>query len=45
MEKTKVTIRYADAADNHLLATMGAQTFYETFATQNTPENMAAFLA
>ena len=45
MENAKVTIRYANAADNELLAALGAQSFYETFAAQNTPENMAAFLA
>ena len=45
MEKARVDIRYATAADNVLLAELGAQTFYDTFAADNTPENMAAYLA
>jgi GNAT superfamily N-acetyltransferase len=44
-EKTQVTIRYARPSDNVLLAEMGARTFYETFGADNTPENMAAYLA
>ena len=40
-----VKIRYATPADNTLLAELGAQTFYETFAANNTPEDMAAYLA
>jgi diamine N-acetyltransferase len=42
---TFMNIRYATAADNTLLAELGKQTFYETFATDNTPEDMAAYLA
>jgi diamine N-acetyltransferase len=38
-------IRYATANDNALLAELGRQTFYETFAAHNTPEDMAAYLA
>jgi GNAT superfamily N-acetyltransferase len=38
-------IRHATSADNILLADLGRQTFYETFADDNTPENMAAYLA
>ena len=38
-------IRYATAADNTLLAKVGAETFYDSFAAENTPENMAAYLA
>ena len=44
-KKVKITIRYATATDNVLLADLGARTFYDTFAADNTPENMAAYLA
>jgi diamine N-acetyltransferase len=45
MDRTNVTIRYATAADNVLLAELGAQTFHNAFAGANKPENMAAYLA
>jgi diamine N-acetyltransferase len=45
MEKQPITIRYAAAPDNVLLAELGAQTFYEAFAASNAPENIAAYLA
>ena len=45
VQKANVQIRYATAADNALLARLGAQTFHDTFAADNTPENMAAYLA
>lgn len=32
------------ASDNTLLAEIGAETFYDSFAAENTPENMAAYL-
>lgn len=38
------TIRYATAKDNILLAEIGAETFYDSFAADNTPENTAAYL-
>ncbi len=38
-------IRYATRDDASLLAELGAQTFSETFAKDNTPEDMAAYLA
>ena len=38
-------IRRAVAVDAGLLAELGARTFYESFAADNTPENMAAYLA
>ncbi len=38
-------IRYATARDNILLAEIGAETFYDSFAADNTPENMASYLA
>jgi diamine N-acetyltransferase len=45
MPTSHVKIRYAAPADNTLLAELGAQTFYETFAAANTPKDMAAYLA
>ena len=44
-KKTDITIRQATAADNTLLAVLGARTFYDTFAADNTSENMASYLA
>jgi ribosomal protein S18 acetylase RimI-like enzyme len=38
-------IRRASAADAALLADLGARTFVETFAADNTPEDMSAYLA
>ncbi len=40
-----LTIRTATAADAVLLAELGARTFHDTFAADNTPENMAAYIA
>jgi ribosomal protein S18 acetylase RimI-like enzyme len=40
----KLNIRRATPADNILLAKIGAETFSDSFATDNTPENMAAYL-
>ena len=37
-------IRYATASDNKLLAEVGAETFYDSFAADNTPENIAVYL-
>jgi ribosomal protein S18 acetylase RimI-like enzyme len=39
-----VHIRRATAADAEALAEIGARTFYETFAADNTPEDMRLFL-
>ena len=41
---TEQTIRRATEADAALLAQLGARTFYDAFAAQNTPENMTAYL-
>lgn len=41
----RLTIRYATIDDNLLLAELGARTFYDTFAADNTPENIARYLA
>jgi diamine N-acetyltransferase len=38
-------IRPANSFDNHLLAELGARTFADSFAADNTPEDMAAYLA
>src|SRR5947209_7747435 len=44
-KKANLTIRRATVDDASLLADLGARTFYETFAVDNTPEDMAAYLA
>lgn len=41
---SEIIIRTATAVDNVLLAEIAAETFYDSFAAQNTPENMAAYL-
>ena len=38
-------IRRGVAADAAMLAALGARTFTATFAADNTPEDMAAYLA
>jgi diamine N-acetyltransferase len=38
-------IRKATRKDNHILAELGARTFADSFAADNTPEDMAAYLA
>ena len=43
--KLDIKIRYANGGDNVLLAEFGAQAFYDSFAADNKPENMAAYLA
>jgi ribosomal protein S18 acetylase RimI-like enzyme len=40
-----LTIRRATAADAALLVELGARTFADSFAADNTPEDMAAYLA
>ena len=44
-KQANLTIRRATIDDAGLLADLGARTFYETFAGDNTPEDMAAYLA
>lgn len=44
-QKVQVTIRRANSDDANLLADLGARTFNETFAADNTSEDMAAYLA
>ena len=43
--KPEVKIRRADSSDTQLLADLGARTFSEAFAADNTPENMSAYLS
>lgn len=43
--ESKPVIRRGEIHDAELLAELGARTFSETFAADNTPENMAAYLA
>jgi ribosomal protein S18 acetylase RimI-like enzyme len=45
MDKEKISIRYATPFDNRLLAELGARTFQEAFARDNTPEDMGGYLA
>lgn len=40
-----LTLRHATMADAALLAELGRETFSETFAAENTPDNMAQYLA
>jgi GNAT superfamily N-acetyltransferase len=42
---TELTIRRGTVADAGLLSELGARTFSETFAADNTPENLAAYIA
>ena len=44
MNLSDVKIREATIADTNLLANLGAKTFSDTFAHQNTEENMSAYL-
>jgi GNAT superfamily N-acetyltransferase len=44
-DSTPIKIRYAASVDNVLLAELGRQTFSDSFAADNTPEDMAAYLA
>ena len=39
-----MNIRYGTTDDAKMLSELGAKTFYDTFAIDNTPENMSAFL-
>jgi diamine N-acetyltransferase len=41
----RVRVRAADASDAGLLADLGRRTFFETFAEDNTAEDMEAYLA
>jgi GNAT superfamily N-acetyltransferase len=44
-EKPDITVRRATLDDANLLSQLGALTFQETFAGDNTPDDMAAYLA
>ncbi|PWT80028.1 MAG: N-acetyltransferase [Acidobacteria bacterium] len=43
--RSTMNIRRAQLEDANLLAELGAETFSETFSKDNTPEDMAAYLA
>jgi len=45
MKQGIIHIRHATPRDNKLLAVIGAETFSDSFAAENTPENMAAYLS
>jgi len=40
-----IHIRAATASDNLLLAEIGAETFFDSFAAENSPEDMSAYLS
>lgn len=42
--QTEISIRTAGGDDAGLLAELGRQTFYDAFAAQNNPEDLAAYL-
>ena len=44
-QKPDVTIRRANTDDAGMLAELGARTFRDTFAADNSPDDMAAYLA
>src|SRR5215211_5325917 len=44
-QNPELTIRRANSEDAGLLAELGARTFSETFAADNSPEDLAAYLA
>jgi diamine N-acetyltransferase len=44
-QKPDPAIRRATLADAHLLSELGSQTFSETFAAENTPEDLAEYIA
>lgn len=41
----QLRVRRANAADAEMLAQLGERTFRETFGSENTPENMASYVA
>lgn len=43
--RSGISIRAATSEDSHLLFRLGADTFAETFSADNTPRDMAAYLA
>ena len=45
MTNGEIKIRYANSSDNVLLAEFGGKAFYDSFAADNTPEDMAVYLA
>ena len=45
MDTQTFSVRVAHASDAEIIASVGAETFYDTFVDDNTPEDMAAYLA
>jgi diamine N-acetyltransferase len=45
MQRLRISIRQGRVEDNELLATLGRKTFFDSFAADNRPEDMAAYLA
>jgi len=45
LPRAPMSLRRATPADNRLLAEIGAETFSDSFSADNTPENMAVYLA
>lgn len=44
MQQKQITIRQAGVEDNQLISTLGRQTFFDSFAADNPPKEMAAYL-
>ena len=44
MQHKRITIRKARAEDNELISTLGRESFFDSFAADNSPEDMAAYL-
>jgi len=44
VQRMRITIRQARIEDNELLSTLGRATFFDSFAADNHPEDMAAYL-
>ena len=44
MTETPMNLRYGNLGDAKMLSELGARTFYDAFAKDNTPENIALYL-
>lgn len=44
MQRVHITIRQAGVEDNERIATLGRETFYDSFSAENHPEDMAVYL-
>lgn len=45
MSGNKAAIRLANSTDNHLLAEMGSRTFFDSFSSDNSPQDMALYIS